>query len=224
MKVNVVFAILLAVVLIATMATSAVSAGSSSSASPSQMWYLDSVDHLVAGKVMEKTDTQAGSVTIPASGEQIWLADEAAFCDVTITGGMWVVLLHVLTDIETGDFDAWIGSYCEGEGFEEIATWHLISIEILDWNKYLEIQFQSDPATIEEGCYLALKIENKDSEDHVISTETNEGLCHGGSWLRTPCGDPGYPSPELSGAIFLGVGLIGLGYLGIRRHKASEKA
>ena len=215
MKVNVIFAILLAAVtLLFSMTTSALAMGS-------QLWYLDS-ETTVAGYKMEKetgpgNNGQTGNVTIAANRSVVWIADQAAVSDVTISGGIWKIKLYTLTYIEDEDLDARIGYY-DGN-FNEIETW---GKSIVTGHALIQWEFQVDPATIEEGHYLALQIINNDSEDHVILTGEKGPSGYARSCLKSPDSDPGYPLPELSSAIILGAGLIGLvGYLGIRRRKAS---
>lgn len=197
------------------------------SASTSQMWYLDSEEHrdypstglLVMER--EKPGEQSGTVTIGAGESQLWLADEAAACDVTITGGIWLIKLHT-SDIKRGDIDAIIGYYDKIAGeFYEFGP--RLDFGLKFFKNWIEIEFHVDPQTIPEGQYLALKVENIDPElnPHTIDT-AGEGIWEE-SWLRSPCSDPGYPVPELPAAILLGVGLLGLvGYLGVRRCRVSS--
>jgi hypothetical protein len=207
MKVKAILAVFLTALLIVIMMTS------TASADTIVRWDLDSVNHPVAGKVMERGQPgeQSGTVTIAPGGEQIWLAVGAVLSDVTITGGIWLVKLHAQTDIQYGNLDARIGYYTGG--FHEINTYQLLSVEL--HNNQLEIELQIDPATIEEGNYLALKIMNNDSEEHIVSTD-------GKSWLKSPCSYPSLPLPELSGLILLGTGLVCLtAYLAVTRRRHS---
>ena len=222
MKVNVIFAILLAaLMLLFSMTTSALAMGA-------QLWYLDS-ETTVAGYEMEKktspgNDGQTGNVTIAANSSIVWLADQAAVCDVTISGGWWKIKLYTLTYIWDEDLDARIGYY-DGN-FNEIETWveksNVIGHALIQW------EFQVDPATIEEGHYLALQIINNDSEDHVILTGEKGPSGYARSCLKSPDSDPGYPLPELSSAIFLGAGLVFMGgYILLRRqgfHHSSQES
>ncbi|RZN33949.1 MAG: hypothetical protein EFT35_09985 [Methanophagales archaeon ANME-1-THS] len=173
----------------------------------SQRWYLDSEDHPVAGKLMEKTGTQSGSVTIAGGEEEVWLADSAALIDVTFPGGFWVV--GVRTDRNWGDkCRVSLGGFNPTSGWYEIPT----KDRSWSWNIYvLDIALQADPATIKQGDYLALKITNEDEAAHTV---------HAGrySLLRSPRSDPGYPIPELPALVLMSVGLLALvSYVVLRR-------
>jgi LPXTG-motif cell wall-anchored protein len=67
------------------------------------------------------------------------------------------------------------------------------------------------------GDYLALRVFNSSSSTpYTVVTDGN-------SWLSSPATDPGYPLPEMSALILLGIGLAGLGgYILVRRKKEAR--
>ena len=207
--------IVLALVLLISMTTLALADGS-------QFWYLDS-ETSAAGYQMEKVggpgdNGQTGNVTVAAGSSEIWLADQAAVCNVTFSGGLWIIT--ICTDSDWGEQ----GDMCEANvgGWNTVSGWYNIDTSTA-YKGYLgdnivQIQLQADPATILQGDYLALKIQNNNTKDHKVIT-------NGCSFLSSPCGDPGYPVVEIVSGVLAGLGLVGLaGYAGWRRRKASAAA
>jgi hypothetical protein len=189
-----------------------------SAATASQIWYLDGAYHTETGKVMEKTwGAQSGLVSFPAGVEQMWLAENAAQCDVTFPSGAWVIELSTESDWGTGGdkCDVTVGGWDTATGWYEISTTTTASVVWDGGQNILKVELQTGSATIYKDDYLALKIKNTDSVCHEVYTD-------GRSSVRSPDTDPGYPIPELTAAILIGLGLVGLvGYLGIREYKAS---
>jgi len=192
-----------------------------SATTASQLWYLDEDSHPAAGKVMQKTwGVQSGAADIGPGNSQMWLAENAAHGDVTFASGAWVVELRTDSDwgIEGDNCEITIGGWDTASGWYEIPT---TTASTLVWHSgysILKVELQTGSATIYKDDYLALKIENNDSASHTVYTD-------GGSSVRSPDTDPGYPIPELPVAILLGLGLVGLaGYLGIREYRASTRA
>ena len=175
----------------------------------SQLWYLDSADHPAAGNVMEKTiGAQSGNVTISAGEEHIWLAENSALCNVSFTGGLWIIELK--TDLDwTDNCGVNVGGWDTTTGWYEISTTTSATVV---WKEHiLKVELQKAPATIYEGDYLALKIRNEDGSMHDVYTD-------GHSSLRSPDTDPGYPVPELPTLVLTTAGLLALaGYQRIRR-------
>ena len=179
------------------------------SASAPQLWYLDGAEHPAVPEngIMQKANAvQSGLVEVPSGASEIWLAENAARADVSFPGGSWVVELKVdaVPAFDAGGgWQVTIGGWNTTGGWYEIPT---LTTAIVSWNdgsNVLIVELQTDPATIPQGDYLALMATNLDSAAHSINTD-------GRSSLRSPDTDPGYPLPELSTAILLGAGLLGL--------------
>ena len=189
-------------------------------AAGSQTWLLDS-ETTTPGYEMEKKDGpgddgQSGSVTIDPGNSTIWLADQAAVCDVTFPGGSWYI--YICTDSDWGTQ----GNLCEAKvgGWDTTDGWYDIPATIGTMyydGTIVKVEFQADPATIYQGDYLAIEVKNNDSGSHPVYTD-------GVSGLRSPDADPGYPVAEVVSGALLGLGLVGLaGYAGWKRRKASTQ-
>ena len=190
-----------------------------------QQWFLDS-ETTAPGYEMEKKggpgdNGQTGNVTVANGTSVIWLADEAAVCNVTFPGGdSWII--KICTDSDWGKdgdkCETKIGGWNTTTGWYELPTSTQGTITWDGGQKILTVEFQANNATIWQGDYLALKIKNNNDDVHTVYTE-------GCSYLQSPCGDPGYPVAEVISGILLGLGLVGLaGYTGWKRRKASIEA
>jgi hypothetical protein len=187
-----------------------------------QLWYLDS-EVTVADYQMEKAngpgdDGQTGSVNIGAGNGALWLADEAAICDVTFPSGSWVAEIKTDSDwgIDGEKCEVSVGGWDADTGWYEIPT---ITATKVTWDagfNILIVLLETDSGTVFQGDYLALKVSNDDSSAHDVYTT-------GSSSLRSPDTDPGYPVPELAAGILLGLGLAGLaGYRWLRKSKSTD--
>ena len=190
-----------------------------------QQWLLDkessSADYEMEKKDGPGDDGQTGNVTIAANSSAVWLADQAAVCNVTFTGGdSWVI--KICTDSDWGfqgdKCETKIGGWNTTTGWYDIPTTTQGTIVWDDGQKILTVEFQANNATILQGDYLALKIKNNNDGVHTVYTK-------GCSYLQSPCSDPGYPVAEVVSGVLVGLGLLGLaGYAGWKRRKASADA
>jgi hypothetical protein len=190
-----------------------------------RVWQLDS-ESTVPGFQMEKTggpgdDGQAGSVDIGSYGSKMWIADQAAMADVTFdpdgewkvelsTDSMWIDEAASGCTIQIGQWD--------GTMFTDFTT--LFEKSSVTWDtsigKYIfNLKGQSGEETVYKDNYLAIQISNTDSVKHTIYT--GEGI--EASSLTSPETDPGYPLPEISTVVLLGLGLSGLAIFAIIKRK-----
>jgi len=196
----------------------------------SQSWNLDSTAGPGSTYIMEKVKglpsdpQQTGTVTIPAGQKQVWTANEIALKKVTFAAnGGWE--LEVVTD-NLWNTAAWtdVATTCEMEiGYWDGSFHKFPSVnESLPRFSYdaggglvLTIHVQTLPESVDSGKYLAVQIWNKETINHTIWTgEDNKSSC-----LTSPGTDPGYPTPELSAGLLLGMGIAGLGIFTLTRRK-----
>lgn len=183
-------------------------------ASTPQLWILDN-DNEMEKKEGGGDDGQDGSVTIGGNDYEIWLADQYAEVDVPFPSGSWVVELRTGEDWGTNgiDYEIAVGSWdTDGSG-----SWSAFSTNnqgTIDWDSgqnILVVELQTGSMTVYEDDYLALKITNNTGSSHTVYTD-------GRSSLRSPDTDPGYPLPEIIGAILLSTGLVAVGgYMGRKK-------
>lgn len=186
-------------------------------AAGSQQWYLDGSNHatVTANKVMEKSGSQAGTTSIGAGGEVIWLSENTAQTGgVTFPSGSWVVSLETTANWGANCF-AQVGSWNTSTGWHQIAT--TTGTHFAFANGILIVEVQTGSATIPGGEYLALKLGNSDGSAHTVKTQ-------GQSHLVSPTTDPGFPVPEVAAGILFGIGLLGLvGYRMMKREKSGDE-
>jgi hypothetical protein len=207
---------LLSAVLILSIAVPAAAGGA-------QNWYLDSLNHSVTGKLMEKVrGIQTGEIPVPAGETAYWLADQVAQADVTYPSGSWVIGLKT---------DGYWGGTTSDKAILVVGEWDTAKHKFIafstsnqpnilwdDGKNVYSLELQTGSETVHTGNYLALQITNQDMVEHTIVTD-------GSSFLESPSSDPGYPLPELATLGLLGLGLVGLvGYIGIVRLKSRPKA
>ncbi len=183
--------------------------GAPASSSPgTQNWYLNSHGF----PVMEKGTGQSGAVDIPAkaggvNGFQTWLANTPAVANVTFPTGGWTVKLATVDWSNT--CSAQIGDW-DGMNF---TAFNPAPANGNYSNGFISITVNAG-GTVSKTHFLALKIYNGATSVHTIATDHS-------SYLSTPTQDPGYPLPELSTVLLLGIGLVGLsGFLYVNRKSA----
>ncbi len=182
----------------------------------SQAWLLDN------NLVMERTDStgndgQSGAVQMTPGQIRYWIADEAAEppSGVTFSGSpdSWVINLE--TTDWTSDCEVRVGIW-DGANFTAFSGQSQGSAIYLG-SSIMKVQVQAGPTNVSQGNELALEIKNTSSSNtYSITTD-------GDSRLVSPGSDPGYPTPELTTGILLGVGLLGLGgFIFIKRKRAGK--
>ena len=185
----------------------------------SQTWYLDSQQD--SGQyLMEKGTSQSGTVAIPMGTSVMFMADEVAAVDVTFPvvwddiDAVWEVHLCfdlgadiANTNVEVG---SWDGTTFTAFSQSEDGRYMRSSQETV-------FQLQITDAVVLTGDRLALKVSNNSqTTDATLKTS-------GCSNIQSPCGDPGYPTPEIATGILLGIGALGLaGYMVIRRRNSAQ--
>jgi len=178
--------------------------------SGSQKWYLYSNgDYL-----MEKTGTPTSFVPIANNNsDATWLSDQSATTDVTFPSGAWTINLKTPIDwsstcsAQVGDYNTGTSTFTAFNGTKATGTYSNGAITITI----------TTGGTVSAGDYLALRVFNSSSSTpYTVVTDGN-------SWLSSPATDPGYPLPEMSALILLGIGLAGLGgYILVRRKKEAR--
>jgi hypothetical protein len=159
----------------------------------------------------------ASSVSIPSGTPLLWLADQAAQENVTFHSGIWVMLLKVDAAWNIDNISAVIGEWdTHTNTFNPFSTSNPVNTSITNGGTadVLRWEFQAGDTTIYKENYLALKITNGDIlAGHTIYTD-------GGSSLKSPNSDPGYPLPEIAAGLLLGGGIVAiLGFMAFKRRK-----
>lgn len=185
-----------------------------------QIWSLDG-DNQMEKNYGLGDDGQSGSVTVPAGGSQVFLADEVALADVTYPGGAWVLFLSTDADWSS-NCDVEIG-YDDGS-FNSLTSSATVLTRVNsygagpDYYIITKRVIQDASIMIPDGSYLALQITNTSGSDRVVYTAEGTET----SYLRSPETDPGYPLPEIAAGVLLALGLAGLGAFIIIRRRSTR--
>jgi len=176
-----------------------------------QTWYLSSTAS-GANYVMYKGSAAGGSgvVTVPQQDCVIWIANEAATCDVTFHAGDWTGDLTANRQGSNNHFTVDIGEW-DGTNF----------ISAGQYDDYFasgtaSFTISASEFTVDEGNWLAFKLTNLKPKSGGSQLGIRPYKCD----VSSPPSSPDYPVPELSTLILLSVGLLTLaGYVGLRRKK-----
>ena len=160
-----------------------------------QEWYLSNVDSTVSGKNMTRTYNSAtGSVDIAAGATKFWLTDVAAAVDVKFPDGAWIIQLK--TDSFWGDQDSSncimnVGEWnTSGSNFSPFLTSTEFNLTYDNGTHIMRIELQLNSETVHQYNYIGLRIQNTDTENHMVYTD-------GESSMKSPNSDPGFPTPEI---------------------------
>ena len=197
-----------------------------------QIWYLDGDEDPDPGPVWadyimyrsldgEHVNENVYYIEVGGGNSVVWEADEPAeTAGVTFGEGVWdgKIMMAQGSSYDLSNITVRIG-YIDGsdpEDFHSFADTTLAGQEGNSWNIHYHIT--ADSFTVPQGAYLALQLYNGTTG----TIEVGAGFTH--NWLRSPCDDPGYPTPELPALALLAIGLVGLGgYIAIRRKRTGEK-
>jgi hypothetical protein len=180
-------------------------------ASGSQSWNLDShedADILSPASLcqMERTggpgdNGQSGSILLTTSMTQTWIADESATADVRFGGGDGAWVLELVTDVDWNtdgtdcivEIGEWDGT--QFNGFLSTSQDNPPDVEPIPGNPYqliITYVWQDFEETVHDNCYLAIRVTNDDTMNHIIYCGEEERS----SCLTSPGTNPGYPTPE----------------------------
>jgi hypothetical protein len=179
----------------------------------SQSWNLDS--HADGDLLpfdlcqMEQTFTpgdngQSEHIHLASNASQIWIADQQAQSDIRYIGGDGAWILELVTDID------WQAEIIPSNCVVEIGEWNGTDFDAFDSmvpdnpdvegiinnpnQLIITYVWQGLNETIHENCYLAIKVTNTDSQEHIIYCGEDEKS----SCLTSTGTDPGYPNPPPS--------------------------
>ena len=176
-----------------------------------QTWYLSSTAS-GANYVMYKGSAAGGCavVTVPQQDYIIWIANEAATCDVTFHAGDWTGYLTANRQGSDNHFTVDIGEW-DGTNF----------ISAGQYDGYFasgtaSFTISASQFTVDEDNWLAFKLKNLGPKPGSSQLGIRPCKCD----VSSPPSSPDCPAPELSTLILLSVGLLALaGYVGLRRKK-----
>jgi uncharacterized repeat protein (TIGR01451 family) len=163
-----------------------------------QTWYLDGQDHAeVSGmKLMEKTGTQTGSVTMSSIESIHWLSNVPAAGKVAFNPGIWKVHLQTA---DLNNMEIHIGLWNPGAALDNFTAFTTSAGQINGGSFYVTLPSVEVP----DGQYLALEV-SKSSGSPVVDCAS------GVSYLTSPQSKPDYPVPDAASGILLALGLGGL--------------
>ncbi len=154
-----------------------------------------------------------GMVTIPSSGSKVWVADEAAECDVTFPNDTWTGQVVFTSSVTGSNFTLDVGhANSDGTGFTSGGP----QATLEGTGTTFTYTTSSQSFTVPTGKYLALQITNAWLARNVQV---------GGAWSYLSAPDtacPEYPTPELPTIILSSLGLAALAGFAWRRRRNKQ--
>jgi len=182
----------------------------------SQMWYLSSKPKPTPVMYKGSPTSDPGgcsAVTVPQQEYIIWIANEAATCDVTFHDGGWDVHLEAQRPTSDNIFIAEIGEW-DGANFI-FEGQYTGSFPGTGQPNTVDFRISASQFTVDEGNWLAFKLTNLEPKPR--GSELGIDPCECG--VSSPPSSPDYPVPELSTLILLSAGLLALAGYVLRRRK-----
>jgi hypothetical protein len=168
----------------------------------SRAWYLNNDLIMYRGDIFKPES----SLPILDGEDDLWLSDEAADGNVVFPSDTWTSIIRINETLALGEqigvtIGTWNGSVFTPvpNGSETITGDGFSTIFVLN--------ISANSFAVMSGEYLALEITNPSG-----GTTGDINILTGGinSFIISPDSDPGYPVPEFSAGILLGLGLTGL--------------
>ncbi len=188
------------------------------------IWYLNNIPNgMVPSELeMEKiSNMQFGSVILEPGQTLTWLSDQSALVNVTFPAGLWTLSIRTTQDW-SADINAVLGVWDITKSGEDKFT-PLASAATISYDastNRMTIIFDAYAITVMKENFLALRITNSST---VRSNDIITCWITGGSTLTPPEGSPGYPIPELSAGMLLGLGLLTLGAIIVLKRRKMIK-
>jgi hypothetical protein len=201
----------------------AIPLGVASAAGNSKTWYLDQVAHPAVADCLKMSltaPTSNGNVEFSNNKgmEHTWLTDQAAQASVSFPAGDWEIVLKTGEDWGTigSELDIKLGYW--DTSFHPFGDQNPVITRPGNGLTDVTITITTTSHTLQAGDYLALWIKNTGTKPHHINT--GAGL----SAVNTPPNDPGYPLPEWTSGVLMGLGLAGLGSYVVLRRRSRKAA
>jgi hypothetical protein len=149
----------------------------------------------------------------------VWRSDEIAETTFIFGAGDWdgKITMNNHSSYDLNNITVRIG-YVDVNGFHDDFGETTIANAKFGGNSWeIRYKFLASSFTVPKDCYLAFQLEN--GTGRLIKVGVNFTQ----NWLKSPCDDPGYPTPELPTLAFLAIGLVFLGgYMIFRRRSLAN--
>jgi hypothetical protein len=151
-----------------------------------------------------------------------WYSENAAEYDVTFSGeNSWYVELYYLNTFGSGELHAQVWSVDASGNLERLLAEGIANIVWCDGYTNVTIEcgdHEATEQTVLEDYRLALRL-SYEPDQWVDGVLLFYGSENAPAHLQSPETDPGYPVPELSTIVLMGIGIAGLGgYIALKRY------